>query len=75
MERLARASSALLPGIKSLTGEGALYLVSPARCGLSFRVTDPTTLQSEWTLAMLERLPATSVVTEVLILGCQAAAS
>jgi hypothetical protein len=26
-------------------------------------------------LAMLERLPATSVVTEVLILGCQAAAS
>jgi hypothetical protein len=63
-------------GIHGITGEGALYLVSPTHCGLSFRVTDPIldAPPEDWTVAMLKRLPATSIVTEVLIVGCQAAA-
>ena len=64
-----------LRGIHGMTGEGALYLASPTHCGLSFRITDPglDSLPSDWTTAALKRLPATSVVTEVLIVGCQAA--
>lgn len=64
-----------LPGIHGMTGEGALYLASPVHCGLSFRITDPVldSPPAEWTTAVLERLPATSVVTAVLIFGCQAA--
>ncbi len=60
-----------IPGIRGMTGEGALYLVSPAHCGMSFRVTNPKEpLRGDWTLAQLRQLPATSVVTSVLILGC-----
>lgn len=61
-----------LPGVRGLTGEGSLYLMSPAHCGLSFRMTDPKhQLQADWTLATLRRLPSTSVVTEILVLGCR----
>lgn len=61
-----------IPGVRGLTGEGALYLVSPAHCGLSFRATDPKgALRADWTLPLLRGLPATSVVTSVLILGCK----
>jgi hypothetical protein len=60
-----------LPGIQGLTGEGTLYLMSPARCGVSFRVTDPgERLRAEWTLPQLRRLPATTTVTRILIVGC-----
>lgn len=63
-----------IPGIRGFTGEGTLYLVSPRHCGLSFRVTDPKrALRADWTLSLLQRLPSTSVVTQVLILGCKAA--
>ena len=64
-----------VPGIRGLTGEGTLYLVSPAHCGLSIRVTNPLrALRADWTLPLLKRLPATSVVTQVLVLGCKTAA-
>jgi hypothetical protein len=65
-----------LPAVRGLTGENALYLVSPARCGLSFRVTDPRddAPSENWTLAMLRKLPPGTVVTEVLIVGCKAVA-
>lgn len=64
-----------VPGIRGLTGEGTLYLVSPTHCGLSFRVTNPQrALRADWTLPLLKRLPATSVVTQVLVLGCKTAA-
>ena len=63
-----------IPGIRGFTGEGTLYLVSSRHCGLSFRVTDPKeALRADWNLPLLERLPATTVVTQVLILGCKAA--
>lgn len=61
-----------IPGIRGMTGEGSLYLVSPAHCGVSFRVTRPKDqLRGDWTLAQLRQLPATSVVTSVIILGCK----
>jgi hypothetical protein len=46
-----RAKVLALPGAHEISGEGRTYVVSPARCGLSFRV-------------------AASVVSEVLIIGC-----
>lgn len=61
-----------IPGIRGTTGEGTLYLISPAHCGVSFRMTNPKDqLRGDWTLAQLRQLPATSVVTSVLILGCK----
>lgn len=65
-----------LPAVRGMTGEGALYVVSPSQCGLSFRVTDPAydAARAEWTVAALRRLPASSVVTEVLIVGCKVVA-
>ena len=61
-----------LPGVHGVIGEGALYLASPVHCGVSFRVTDPVddSPASDWTLPMLKRLPAATVVTAVLISGC-----
>ena len=61
-----------LPGVHGVIGEGALYLAAPVHCGVSFRVTDPVddSPASDWTLPMLKRLPAATVVTAVLISGC-----
>ncbi len=65
-----------LPGVHGMMGEGALYVVSPARCGLSFRLTAPSgdVPPSDWTVSALHRLPSSSVVAGVLILGCHAPA-
>ena len=56
-----------------LGGEGQIFLVSPRHCGLTFRLgqTDgfgdkPDSIDA----AELRRLPATSRIAEVLVLGC-----
>lgn len=54
-------------------GEGALYFTSPARCGLSFKLSENRPLPpsgQDWNAAALRRLPASTKVTEVLALGC-----
>jgi hypothetical protein len=54
-------------------GEGALYFLSPAHCGLSFRLSENRPLPpsgQEWNAAALMRLPPTTKVTTVLARGC-----
>lgn len=65
-----------VPGVHGLVGENALYVVAPSRCGLSFRVTDPADAapKQDWTLGDLRRLPSSTRVTEILIVGCRPAA-
>jgi len=65
-----------LSGVQGLVGENALYVIAPSHCGLSFRVTDPAKAapKQEWTLADLRRLPSSTQVTEILIVGCRPAA-
>lgn len=62
-----------LPGVKGVEGEGGLFVVVPARCGLSFRLRHdlaPSEHKPEWTSADLKRLPASTVVDQVLLFGC-----
>ena len=66
-----------LPGAHGLSGEGAVFVVSPARCGLSFQLSEARLGDAPpdtWDRAALRRLPSSTVVTRVLIVGCQAAA-
>ena len=54
-------------------GEGALYFTSPAHCGLSFKLSENRPLPpsgQDWNAAALRRLPASTRVTEVLVVGC-----
>jgi hypothetical protein len=62
---------------RGLTGEGELFVVSPEHCGLSFRLSDagPASHRGDWDRASLARLPQSTVVSEVLIVGCPAAQS
>lgn len=64
-----------LPGVHGMMGEGALFVASPARCGLSFQLseTGADAPGREWTVDKLRRLPPSTVVTRVLIVGCTAA--
>lgn len=61
-----------LPGARALSGEGALFVTAPSRCGLSFRLSTPASAVtgSDPTIASLRRLPASTVVEQVLIVGC-----
>ncbi|MGI8400208.1 MAG: hypothetical protein ACR2NS_01205 [Gemmatimonadaceae bacterium] len=56
---------------QGMTGEGALFVVSPDHCGLSFKLSDngPPVLRDP-TPAQLSRLPAATRITEILIVGC-----
>ncbi len=63
-----------LGGLSGREGEGRLYLESSRRCGLSFRLNYvPGTVEHKdlWTEADISRLPGSSTVDEVLIIGCQ----
>jgi hypothetical protein len=63
-----------MPDLRGMTGEGALYVMTPARCGLSFQLSESDTGAAsggDWTAAALRRLPSRTTVSRVLIVGCQ----
>ena len=57
---------------RGITGEGQLFVVSPAHCGLSFRLSDngSSARSQNWDRAALSRLPSSTVVDTILIVGC-----
>jgi len=56
-----------------MTGEGQLFVASPAHCGMSFRLANvgPDALRGNLDRIGLARLPESTVVSEVLIFGCR----
>ena len=63
-----------LPEVRAASGEGGVYVLSNARCGLSFELSGhgPGGLRAEWDIAALRRFPPSTVVTRVLVVGCAA---
>jgi imidazolonepropionase-like amidohydrolase len=62
-----------VPGLRGAEGEGRLFVFSPERCGLSFRLSNIPRggeHRGAWDLAALRSLPAGTVVDEVLSFGC-----
>ncbi len=57
---------------RGLTGEGQLFVASPDHCGLSFRLSNngSSARSQNWDKAALSRLPSSTVVNKVLLLGC-----
>ncbi len=53
-------------------GEGALFVLSPQHCGMSFRLANagPRGQKGDLTKAELARLPVETIVSEVLVFGC-----
>lgn len=62
---------ALDGGKQGLTGEGNLFLITEARCGLSFELTEPRSASGEWTMERLRALPKSTVVKRLLVIGCR----
>lgn len=62
---------ALKGGKQGLTGEGNLFLVTEARCGLSFELSAPRSPSGDWPVERLSRLPKTTVVKRMLVIGCR----
>src|SRR5690348_17353400 len=60
---------ALRGGVQGLTGEGSLFLLTEAKCGLSFELSGPRAPAGDWTEARLRTLPAGTVVKRVLVVG------
>lgn len=59
------------PGVRGLNGEGFVFVTMPEHCGLSFQLsTTAAAPRSGWTRAALQRLPAGTHVTRVLVIGC-----
>jgi len=56
-----------------MTGEGQLFVASPAHCGISFRLANVgrDALRGNLDRIGLPRLPESTVVSEVLIFGCR----
>jgi hypothetical protein len=71
------------PGIYAMTGEGAVFVWSASRCGLGFRLWDVADREAAWDpgrlgdapdsvgVAELRRLPQSTTVGEVIVVGCQ----
>lgn len=60
-----------LPGARPAMGEG-LYVLVPSHCGLSFQLANPGgSLPPATTSEELRRLPAATVVSRILVTGCQ----
>jgi len=56
---------------QGMTGEGALFVMSPDHCGLSFRLSDNgSPVLRDPSPAELSRLPADTRVSNILIVGC-----
>jgi hypothetical protein len=62
---------ALSGGVQGLVGEGNLFLVSQALCGLSFELSEPQSPSGNWDAARLRTLPKSTVVKRVLVIGCR----
>lgn len=62
---------ALEGGAQGLTGEGRLFLVTRALCGLSFELSEPRAPSGDWDMQRLRALPGSTVVTRVLVIGCR----
>lgn len=58
-------------GVQGLVGEGNLFLVSQALCGLSFELSEPRSPSGSWDAARLRTLPKSTVVKRVLVIGCR----
>ena len=60
------------PGVAGLSGEGALFVVAPSYCGLSFGLgAEPESMiGAEWTLSELASLSGSTPVRQVLVFGC-----
>jgi hypothetical protein len=58
--------------IRGLVGEGVLVVVSPDRCGLSFVLSGgiPATRGRNWDSAALAKLPRSTTVERVYVVGC-----
>jgi hypothetical protein len=64
-----------IPGIRGAEGEGRLFVFSPERCGLSFRLSHIPRggeHRGAWSKEALQALPAGTVVDVVLSFGCGA---
>jgi hypothetical protein len=62
-------------GVNGAEGEGSLYVMVPRHCGMSFRLANelsPNQHRDHWSEVDLRKLSSRSVVTQVLITGCQA---
>ncbi|HET9012603.1 MAG TPA: hypothetical protein VFN38_12350 [Gemmatimonadaceae bacterium] len=59
-----------IPGLRGAVGEGALYVMSPSRCGLSFQLSTAELRADGWSAERLRTLPPSTVVTRVLVVGC-----
>ena len=61
-----------LPGLRPLSGEGRVFVMIAAHCGLSFQLSVPDTGRraGRWRAADLRGLPASTNVTRVLVIGC-----
>jgi len=62
---------ALKGGAQGLVGEGNLFLVAEALCGLSFELSEPRSPSGSWNAARLRTLPKSTVVKRVLVIGCR----
>lgn len=62
---------ALKGGVQGLTGEGNLFVITEALCGLSFELSQPRSPAGDWPEARLRTLPKSTVVKRVLVIGCQ----
>ena len=62
------------PGVYAVGGEGAVFVVDPRRCGMSFRLAESGGLgdapSDSITSAQLRQLPPETRVSEVLVFGC-----
>lgn len=62
---------ALKGGKQGLTGEGNLFVITEARCGLSFELSEPRSPSGAWPVERLRTLPKSTVVKRVLVVGCR----
>lgn len=60
---------AMKGGVQGLAGEGHMFLLAQARCGVSFELTAPAA-PGDWQRARLRTLPPSTTVTRVLVFGC-----
>ena len=67
----------LLKEARGLGAEGAVFLVSSQHCGLSFQLSESGSdaPPENWDRAALARLPKSTVVDRVVIVGCDPPAS
>ena len=58
-------------GVQGLIGEGNLFVITEALCGLSFELSEPGSPAGDWPAERLRTLPTSTVVKRVLVIGCR----